>query len=289
MNKEFEFLKIINEALDDNSYLGNDCAYLKEENLAISSDILIEDVHFKTSYMTPYEIAQKAVLVNISDVYASGSEIKYLTISLGGKLNCDFIKEFYRGVNDLAKIYNFSVIGGDLVKSDKLVISITAIGKNLSNNLPKRKNAKIGYTVAVCGEFGTSAQGLFNLELGIKKDYFIDFHKKPKLFPELVEKFSKIEKEYALMDSSDGLFDCLEQISTQSGVRIDIDYQKIPKKTQDKDFVLFGGEDYSLVCCLDEKDFIKIPQLVKIGECKSGSDVFVNGEKIEYRGFKHFE
>ena len=80
MNKEFEFLNIINKTLDDSSYLGNDCAYLDEYKLAISCDILIEDVHFKRRYMRASEIAKKAILSNISDILASGAKLKYLTI-----------------------------------------------------------------------------------------------------------------------------------------------------------------------------------------------------------------
>ena len=97
MNKEFEFLKIINNIIP-NKYLGNDCAYLDEYNLAVSSDSLIEDVHFSCYFMTPYEIAQKELLVNISYILASGAEPKYFSINLSGNLNNEFIKEFYEGI-----------------------------------------------------------------------------------------------------------------------------------------------------------------------------------------------
>lgn len=290
MNKEFEFLKTINETLDDNSFLGNDCAYLNEYNLAVSNDILIEDVHFKTSYMSPYEIAQKAVLVNISDVLASGADIKYLTIALCGKLNSEFVKEFYKGVNDLSKIYNFKVIGGDLTKSDKIVVSITVFGDYKNKNISKRNNAKEGYIVAAAGEFGSSAQGFYDIEQKIEQNYFIDYHKKPKLYPDISKKISKICKNpYAMMDSSDGLIDCLSQISSSSKVKIEIAYNKIPKKCKNKDFVLYGGEDYSLVVCLCEEDFNKIPELIQIGKCFKGEGVYLDNEKIKYGGFNHFE
>lgn len=290
MNKEFEFLKIINETLEDNSYLGDDCAYLNEHNLAVSSDILIEDVHFKTCYMNPYEIAQKAILVNISDILASGADIKYLTIALSGQLNTEFIKDFYRAVNDLSKIYNFKVIGGDLTKSDKIIVSITAFGDYKNRNISKRNGAKIGYSVAVLGEFGSSAQGLEDLKQGIKQNYFIDYHKKPKLYPDISKKISSLsENPYAMMDSSDGLADCLIQISSLSKVGIKIKFDKIPHKTQNKNFVLYGGEDYCLVVCLDEKDFNKVPELIKIGECTQDKGVYLDNKKIEYRGYNHFE
>ena len=92
-----------------------------------------------------------------------------------------------------------------------------------------------------------------------------------------------------MMDSSDGLVDCLSQISSKSGVKIEVKYDKIPKKTQNKDFVLYGGEDYSLVVCLDERDFIKFPFLIKIGECNKGYGVYIDNKKTDYKGYEHFE
>ena len=84
MNKEADFLKTISLCLSDNTYLGNDCAYIDKYKIAISKDILIEDVHFSTSFMTPSEIARKALLVNISDILASGAVPEYALIGLSG-------------------------------------------------------------------------------------------------------------------------------------------------------------------------------------------------------------
>ena len=159
MNKEFEFLKIISDSLSDSSYLGDDCAYLKEYKLAISSDSLIEDVHFSCNYMTPYEIAKKALLVNISDILSSGAKPKYAQINLSGQFDENFIQEFYRGINKTAQNYGIKIIGGDLTKSQKIMISITLFGDYKKRNISSRKNAKKDYIVAVCGEFGSSAQG----------------------------------------------------------------------------------------------------------------------------------
>lgn len=290
MNKEFEFLNIISDSLDDSSYLGDDCAYLDEYKIAISSDSLIEDVHFSQKFMTPYEIARKALLVNISDVLASGAKIKYLTINLSGNLNNDFVEEFYKGANSIEKEYKVKIIGGDLTKSDKITISITALGSYENLKPSSRKNAKDGYIVAVIGEFGSSAKGLEDLFKGEKDNYFISCHKNPKLFPEISSQISKNAlKPYAMMDSSDGLVDCLIQISSKSNVRIDVNYDKIPKKTDSKELVLFGGEDYSLVVCLDREDFNKIKGLKEIGVCKKGCGVYIDNQKIQHKGYKHFD
>lgn len=290
MNKELKFLKIISNKLSDSSYLGDDCAYLDEYKLAISSDSLIEDVHFSLQFMNTYEIAKKALLVNISDILASGAKPICATINLSGQLDEEFIEEFYDGINSIANVYDIKIIGGDLTKSDKLVISITVFGSYNDRNVSSRKNASSDYIVAVAGEFGSSAQGLEDLINGVSDNYFINYHKAPKLYPEVSSKIAtETERPYAMMDSSDGLIDCLAQISSKSNVRIDIDYNKIPSKTKNKDFILFGGEDYSLVVCLDKKDFEKIDSLVQIGICSKGTGVYIDKQKIEYKGYNHFD
>lgn len=290
MNKEFEFLNIISNTLNNSQYLGDDCAYLKDYNLCISSDSLIEDVHFLLCYMNPYEVAKKALLVNISDILASGAKPKFATISLSGNLDNSFVEEFYKGINEVAVNYDISIIGGDLTKADKVSISITILGDTKNRNISSRNNAKDGYIVAVMGEFGSSAQGFNDLSKNIKDNYFIDYHKFPKLYPEISKLIAtKTQKPYAMMDSSDGLVDCLMQISTKSKVGMDIDYSKIPHKTENKDFVLHGGEDYSLVVCLDENDFNKIPNLIKIGKCTKTNKVFIDNKEIKYKGYNHFE
>lgn len=290
MSKELKFLDIISKTLDNSTYLGDDCAYLKEYNLAISSDSLIEDVHFSLSFMTPYEIAKKAMLVNISDILASGAIVKYATINLSGKLDEKFIEEFYRGINEITKEYHIKIIGGDLTKSDKVTISITVFGDCKNRNISSRKNASNDYIIAVAGEFGSSAQGLADLQNNLKENYFINYHKNPMLYPDISSLIAlKAQKPYAMMDSSDGLIDCLCQISSKSNVRIDVEYEKIPKKTLNKDFVLYGGEDYALVVCLDRKDFKNINGLVEIGSCSIGSGVYIDKQKVEYKGFNHFE
>ena len=91
-----------------------------------------------------------------------------------------------------------------------------------------------------------------------------------------------------MMDSSDGLFDCLYQISKKSNVRIDVDYSKIPHKTENKDFVLYGGEDYALVVALHRDDFEKIEGLTQIGTATSGSGVYIDNKLADYKSYQHF-
>lgn len=288
MNKEFEFLKIINNIIPNN-FTGDDCAYLRDYNLVVSQDNLVEDIHFSLKYMSPYEIAKKSLLVNISDILASGAEPKYFSVGLSGNLDNIFVEEFYKGLRDIAREFNVNLIGGDLTKADKILISITVFGDCKNRNISSRKNAKAGYTVAAMGEFGSSAQGLYNLKNNIIEDYFSKIHKEPILYPEISSNIALNTKyPYAMMDSSDGLFDCLYQIASKSNVRLDIDFSKIPSKTDNKDFILYGGEDYSLVVALDSDDFKNFPDLVKIGSVSLGSGVYIDNTLFEYNSYQHF-
>ena len=290
--KEFEFLDIINKTIKNPKYLGDDCAYLEKYNLTISSDSFVEDVHFSRKYMSPYEIAKKAALSNISDILASGAKPEYITVNLSGKLNNDFIKEFYTGIDETIKQYDVDVIGGDLTASDKIMVSITAFGNTKNRNISSRKNAKHEYVIAVAGEFGSSAKGLYNLQNNTKDDYFSKIHKCPILQEAASKEISTVSKyPYAMMDSSDGLADCLFQIASKSNVSIEINYDNIPKKTDEKDFVLYGGEDYSLVAAIHKEDFKNIKNFIKIGECfnSNTSKIYVDKKEIEYIGYNHFE
>ena len=140
--RELDLIEIINKTLDDNKHLGDDCAYLKDLEIAVTQDSLVENVHFSTKFSTPYEIGYKSLIVNISDILASGAEPKYITISLSlpKNINDDFIKEFYTACNDVAKEFGIEIVGGDITGSDKIYISVCAIGSTKGRNISSRAN-----------------------------------------------------------------------------------------------------------------------------------------------------
>src|SRR5574344_1881782 len=164
--KELDFLRTINETLSKKSHIGDDCAYLKDIGIVVTQDSLVEDVHFSRKYSTIKDIAYKSIMVNLSDVFASGAKAKYITIalSLPTKIEKNFIKEFYETVNELSKKYKFEIIGGDITGAEKIMISICAIGKIESRNISSRASARAGDLVIASGEFGTSAAGLWALQ-----------------------------------------------------------------------------------------------------------------------------
>ncbi len=288
--KEKELIQIIKSTLNSN-YIGDDCAYLKDLGIVVTQDSLVEDVHFKMDYMTPYQLGYKSVMVNISDICASGAEPKYITISLSlpKHVDEDFVKNFYEGAKDACG--EVKIVGGDLTGSDKIFVSVTAIGSTKSRKISSRSNAKKGYKVIVSGEHGNSAKGLQLLLSGkTEPAKFINAHLMPIAQREFSEKIaSNADYDYAMMDTSDGLGDALMQIAKASGVTISIDTSKIPHDSSvDMERVLYGGEDYQLVAVVpDSGDF------TCIGEVTSGkTGIIIDGifySNIDDKLYKHFE
>ncbi len=290
-NNELNFIDIIKNSLDDSSYIGDDCAYIKELELVISSDSLCEGVHFYSNINTKI-LARKAMLVNISDILASGAMPKYATINISGDLNEKFIEEFYFEINKVALEYDIKIIGGDLTKADKLSISITILADARNRNISSRKNAKKDYVLAVCGEFGVSARGFLEIS---EDNYFSKRHLTPKLYPKISEKIAtSAKKPYAMMDCSDSLMNCLEWFKNESNVGVEIDFNKIPtQEGTQAEHILYGGEDYSLVIALDKDDYRALCEedIIVIGKITDTKEIVVKNidlNSLNKKEFSHF-
>lgn len=304
--KETDFLEIINKRLTDNSYLGDDCAYLKEFDLYVTQDTLVEDVHFSLNTITPEQLGWKAVAVNLSDLAACAAEPLYITISLSlpGNIDDYFVDNFYKGVNRICEQYGVKVIGGDLTGSDKVFVSICAFGKRTSDFKISRAFAKAGDVVVVSGNHGESAAGLSVMT----QDGFDDIKRKHLCPIPQVEKGMILgkyaDRDFSMMDTSDGLADALYKIADMSDVRIEVDFSKIPynKEIEQfinyKDFILWGGEDYELLATIPESVYHKVKGFSKIGKVLDGSGVcLVDGENFceidekvfSSKSYKHFE
>lgn len=300
--KEKEFISIIKNILNS-KYIGDDCAYLEDLDIVVTQDSLVENVHFSTKFITPFQLGYKSVMVNISDVAASGAEPKYLTISLSlpSDIEKDFVKEFYNGCK-CACADNIEIVGGDITGSDKIFISICAIGSTKNRKISSRKNAKAGQKIIVSGLHGSSSAGLELLLSGQKiPDKFIKAHLEPAAQVEFGRNISSTIKEnYAMMDTSDGLMDALSTIADESGVLLEIDFDKIPydKDLENfsnwKDLILFGGEDYQIVASVGQRYSGKG---TIIGQVKEGTGVDLNLEDktihfskkdVEEKLFNHF-
>ena len=295
--KEQEFINIIKN-ITQSKYIGDDCAYLKDLGIVISQDNLVEDIHFSGRFATPFEIGYKSVIVNISDICASGAEPKYLSVglSLPKNISENFIKTFYEGVKNACNDFgNVEITGGDLTASDKIFISVTVLGTGKNRKISSRKNAKEGYKIIVSGNHGSSAAGLYDL-MNNRESKFIKNHIMPKAQIEFSKYIAEnINADYAMTDTSDGLADALLQISEQSGVKMSVNFNKIPYDKEIEcynnweDLILFGGEDYELVACVP-KDFF-VPNSYEIGTVEKGFDVYIDGKILfsDNKMFKHFE
>lgn len=257
--REKDLISIIQNTLDS-KYIGDDCACLDDLGIVVTQDSLVENVHFRLDFTTPFQLGYKSVMVNVSDVVSSGAIPKYLTIalSLPKSINSDFVEEFYKGAK-FACGNDIQIVGGDITGADKVFISVCAIGSISGRKISSRKNAKVGYKVVVAGMHGSSAMGLKMLLNGEKSNKFISAHLEPKAQFEFGDFIGKnIKTDYAMMDTSDGLMDALSTIANDSGVLLDVDFRKIPydkdleKDVKWKDLVLFGGEDYGIVACIPE-------------------------------------
>ena len=308
--KELEYLNIINKTLTDSSLIGDDCAYLEEFDLCITQDTLVEGVHFLLNTTDAFTLAQKSVNVNLSDLAAAGAKPLYITLSLSLPKNIDknFVENFYKGVESAVSKYGIKVAGGDLTGADRVYISICAIGKKYNSVQVSRTNAKAGDIIALTGTHGSSAGGLKLLSQGKKEPEILI---KKHLLPSAQVEKSKIimqtafdcnVKNIAMMDSSDGLGDALYKLSTGCGYLFNIDFDSIPVdeelKTafpeEWKDLLMWGGEDFELVFCIDKSAFEKLDKtkFYKIGTVSDKpitKDIAnVLNQEFENKIFKHF-
>lgn len=275
--REEEFIALIKKTTN-NKYIGDDCAYLKDLEIVISQDNLVEDVHFSMDYITPYQLGYKSGMVNISDISASGAEAKYLTVGLAlpSYIKDKFISEFYSGLGkSLKECGDIEIVGGDITGGEKIMISISIIGTTKNRWISSRSNAKTSQVVVVSGEHGSSGAGLKLLQANkITPESLIQSH----LTPVAQVKFGKaisenIQENYAMTDSSDGLADALFKIAQASSKTIVIDFNKVEYSpilkecfpNEYKELILYGGEDYQLIATIP-KELAQSLNLRIIGE-----------------------
>lgn len=257
---EFELINKLTRGLEQDKTVlkaaGDDAALIRIDTgkyLLYTTDMLVEDVHFKVNKIKPGHIGRKAMCVNISDIAAMGGEPKYAVISAGlpARLSFDYIKELFRGLASAAARYKVSIVGGDTNLADKLTINVALIGRADKNNVVFRHGAKAGDIIMVSGSLGGSRFG---------KHYNF----KPRL--ELSRYLVSNHKIHALIDISDGLISDLQRVLEASKKTAVLYSKNIPlsSKAKSLESALYDGEDYELLFTCCEKEAAKI-------EKKSGS------------------
>ena len=267
-NKEQQILNLIRKLTPNSKGYLHDDAAIVERNLMVTTDTLVENTHFTLKTYTPEEIGWKALAVNLSDIAAMGGKPLYalISLSLPKNIKINWVKNLYKGILDCAKKYKTQIIGGNLAKAKEINITITVIGKTVvktpRRGVSTRANAKPGDLVFVTGIFGNPVKKVIpQIELGQK----------------IVG--ACLKHAPALMDSSDGLADCLIQIANESKVKIIVEESKIPilKKTSIKS-ALYTGEDYQLVGTVplnNIKSLKKIKRIKTIGKVEIGNSAFL--------------
>ncbi len=279
--------------------VGDDAAVLEssEKQTVVTTDLLVEGVHFDLSYMPLKHLGYKAVMVNLSDVYAMNAEAEQITVSIAvsNRFTLEAIEELYAGIQLACHTYKVDLIGGDTTSSTKgILISITAIGKAAKEDIVYRDGAKPTDLIVVSGDLGGAYLGLQVLEREKQVfevnpqnqpdlenySYIIERQLKPEARKDIPRLLKDLEvKPTSMIDISDGLSSEIFHICTQSKVGCKIYEDKFPLDPQvistceefdiDSTMVaLSGGEDYELLFTVSINDFDKIkgnPHLTVIG------------------------
>jgi len=318
---EKELINRLGKFMPKNQVL-DDCAVIKtrHDDLLINNDSLVENIHFNDLTICPKDLGWKAVVSNISDLLSSGSKKTIgITISLilPAKTEWFWVEELYKGINKALKKYGGIILGGDCSKGNQKTISITAFG--IQGELELRRNAcKPGDIILTTGIHGLSKLGLmiksemnFDKNVSLNKRLInksIEHFCRPKIYSNFLNNLLKTRsnkkiKKLGCTDSSDGLFQAVQDLAIASKCKAILNYEKIPK---DKDwpegdlwdeYYFFGGEDYELVFSLPKKWATNLTRLDKnineIGYFANGepSIAFKNNKKyelLENAPFKHF-
>ncbi|MDG4716161.1 thiamine-phosphate kinase [Winogradskyella marincola] len=279
--------------------IGDDAAVLSygKKQIVVSTDLLVEGVHFDLSYVPLKHLGYKAVMVNLSDVYAMNAKATQITVSIAvsNRFPLEALEELYAGITTAAEIYKIDVVGGDTTSSTSgLIISVTAIGEVEKGNEVLRSGAKPNDLLVVTGDIGGAYMGLqvlerekevFKVNPNSQPDlsmytYIVERQLKPEARRDIIELLQKLEvKPTSMIDISDGLSSEVIHLCKQSKVGVDIYENKIPLDPQvistceefDIDsttVALNGGEDYELLMTISQEDYPKIkgnPNLTVIG------------------------
>lgn len=286
--------------------IGDDAAVLdfKDFKTIVSTDLLIEGVHFDLAYMPLKHLGYKAVVVNVSDICAMNATATQITVSIAvsNRFPVEALEELYEGIALAAKIYNVDIIGGDTTSSQKgLVISITAIGQAKEETIIYRNGAKENDLLVVTGDIGAAYMGLqvlerekqvFQVNPNNQPDldnytYLIERQLKPEARKDIKELLEKLAvKPTTMIDISDGLSSEILHICKQSKVGCNLFEEKIPIDPQfisvceefnidSTTVAINGGEDYELLFTIAMEDFDKIkgnPNFTVIGHVTPESE-----------------
>lgn len=284
--------------------VGDDAAVIStsiDKKLVVTTDVLVENVHFSDRTTPPATVGWRAAAANLSDIAAMGAKPIGITVglSLRGDVSVDWVEELYQGLKNCLDKYDTPILGGDVCKSSVISIAITALGEVNPTQVITRNTAKPEDAIVVTGLHGLSKAGLeilLNPRIAINlkhksKEKLILAHQKPQPRLDVIEAIRKLNFSASIagMDTSDGLADAIVQVCRCSGVGAEIqenclklseDIVKITSREKALQWTLFGGEDFELLLCLPA-NFAQIlvnqfpSQAIIIGKITQKKEVFL--------------
>lgn len=298
--------------------IGDDAAVLDSKGLktVITTDCLVEGIHFDLSYVPLKHLGYKAVVANISDLCAMNAKPSQIlvTLAISSRFTLEAVDELYEGIFTACKAYNVDLVGGDTSSVPKgLMISITAIGYAEESKIVYRNGAKMNDIICVTGDLGSAYAGLQLLEREKRVfmenaavqpdlsgfDYILERQLKPEARIDIIATFEKLGvKPTAMIDVSDGLASEINHICKASEAGARIFDERIPVDPQTSLFLeemkinttlaaLNGGEDYELLFTLSPSDYEKVKDVKEIAFIGFITDVS-QGVKLETRdGIMH--
>ncbi|HET9430354.1 MAG TPA: thiamine-phosphate kinase [Chitinophagaceae bacterium] len=309
--------------------VGDDAAVIDHfgKQTVVTTDLLVEGVHFDLIYTPLKHLGYKSVIVNLSDIYAMNAIPTQVIMSLGisNRFSLEAMDEFYEGVYAACEKYGVDLVGGDTSASQKgFIISVTAIGEVAPGNFIKRSTAQLGDLVCVSGDLGAAYVGLLFLEREKKiflespsvqpdlegESYVIGRLLKPEARKDIIEFFAKSEIiPTSMMDISDGLSSEILHICKESNLGCVLYEEKIPVAEAMKQAAfkfeidptacaLSGGEDYELLFTIPQSEYDKLvlnEEISVIGyltEAGTGSTIITKGGSqypITAQGWNHLK
>lgn len=282
--------------------IGDDAAVIKSSNnkLVATVDMAVEGIHFHRKWSSPFQIGAKLTTANLADIFAMGAVPKYLLVAAGiNELNnSETVSELAKGIRSVADKFEVSVIGGDLSKSEKMTLSITALGE-LSDQPILRSGGRAGDLIYLSSLTGLSAAGLAILNRDLDRPrYVVEAH----LNPKLVAPDKLIKVATSMCDVSDGLATDAAHLANASAVNFNLSKDLISKADDFKDlaelakelnedvfdWILTGGEDHFFLATVDKKN--ESSELgIKIGIVEKGDGkLLLDGIEVKESGYQHF-
>lgn len=294
--------------------IGDDAALIDNGGLltVVSTDMLVEGIHFDLMYTPLKHLGYKSVVVNLSDIYAMNAHPRQITLSLAlsNRFSVEALEEFYEGVYLACRQYGVDLVGGDTTSSNRgFIISVTAIGQVAPDKVARRSGARKGDLLCITGDVGAAYLGLQILERekqlflsdpGIQPDleeqsYLVGRQLKPEARRDIIEAFAKNQLvPTAMIDVSDGVASEVFHLCKASGLGAFIEESGVPIHPEAQlmalkfqldpiTCALSGGEDYELIFTIDPSDVDKIkylPDIYIMGEMTDPAD----GVKLHTKG-----